>query len=365
MHTLKLKRTPLYEVHKSLGARLVDFAGWEMPVQYTGVIDEHQAVRSSCGLFDVSHMGEIEVSGAGAFDFVQTIMTNDIERVEDGQCQYTLLCYPDGGVVDDTIVYRYNKDRYLFCVNASNAGKVFEWLKKHADGDTVVEDLSSAYAQIALQGPKSVEVLRGLLDADPEEIKHFHFYIGLVGGFEALVSRTGYTGEDGFEIYLDPSDAVAVWQALMDSGKAHGIKPIGLGARDTLRLEMGYPLYGHELSETITPIEAGLQKYVRLDDRDFIGEEALKKQAGEGVTKALVGFQMKDPGVPRAGYEIRSGGKKAGTVASGTSSPSLKTGLGTGFVPPSLKEPGTELEIMIRERGAKAVVVRMPFYKKQ
>lgn len=364
LHTLTLKRTPLYEAHRSLGARLVDFAGWEMPVQYSGVIDEHIAVRSSCGLFDVSHMGEIEVSGPGAFDFVQMIMTNDIERVEDGQCQYTLLCYPDGGVVDDTIVYRYNKDRYLFCVNASNAGKVFEWMKKHSDADTIVEDLSSTYAQIALQGPKSVEVLRGLMDADPEEIKHFHFHIGLVGDAEALVSRTGYTGEDGFEIYIDPADAVGVWDSLLSSGKAHGIKPIGLGARDTLRLEMGYPLYGHELSEKITPFEAGLKKYVRLDDRDFIGEEALKKQAEEGVKKTLVGFKMIDAGVPRAGYEIRSGGKKAGIVASGTSSPSLKTGIGTGFVPPALREPGAELEIMIRDRAARASVVRMPFYRK-
>jgi glycine cleavage system T protein (aminomethyltransferase) len=361
---LALKKTPLYEVHKSLGARIVDFAGWEMPVQYSGVIEEHLAVRSACGLFDVSHMGEIEVSGDGAFDFVQSIMTNDIERVEDGQCQYTLLCYPDGGVVDDTIVYRYNKDRYLFCVNASNASKVFDWMKKQADSDTIVENLSDSYAQIALQGPRSVEVLRGLLDTDPGEIKHFHFYLGLIGDAEALVSRTGYTGEDGFEIYLEPSDAIGVWQALMEAGSKHGIRPIGLGARDTLRLEMGYPLYGHELSEKITPLEAGLTKYVRLDDRDFIGEEALKKQAEQGVKRTLVGFQLKDPGIPRADYEIHSGGKKIGVVSSGTSSPSLKAGVGMGFVEPAFKAQGTEIDIMIRDRGAKAVVVKLPFYKK-
>lgn len=361
---MALKKTPLYDAHRSLGARLVEFAGWEMPVQYSGVLEEHRAVRTSCGLFDVSHMGEIEVSGPGAFDFVLTIMTNDIERVEDGQCQYTLLCYPDGGVVDDTIVYRYNKDRYLFCVNASNSGKVFDWMKKQADADTVVEDVSRNYAQIALQGPKSVEVLRGLLDTDPEDISHFHFHIGLVGDAEATVSRTGYTGEDGFEIYIEPGDAATVWQALLDSGKKSGIRPIGLGARDTLRLEMGYPLYGHELSEKITPLEAGLGKYVRLDDRNFIGEEALKKQAVEGVKKTLVGFQMKDAGIPRADYEIRSGGKKVGWVSSGTSSPSLGKGVGMGFVEPSLKEAGTGLDIMIRDRAAGAVVVKLPFYKK-
>lgn len=335
-----------------------------MPVQYSGVIEEHLAVRNSCGLFDVSHMGEIEVSGKGALAFVQRIATNDVERIVDGQCQYTLLCYQDGGVVDDTILYRYNNDRFLFCVNASNSDKVFEWMQKQADPSVLVENLSGNYAQIALQGPRSVEALKPILDIDPDEIGHFHFVLAEISGsIEALVSRTGYTGEDGFEIYMAPEDAVAVWQALMDSGKKYGIMPIGLGARDTLRLEMGYPLYGHEISEKLTPIEAGLGKYVRFN-KDFIGKEPLKKQADSGVAKTLVGFRMTDPGVPRADYEIHYGGKKAGWVTSGTSSPSLKAGVGMGYVPLALKAPGTELDIMIRNRPAKAVVTKLPFYKK-
>lgn len=359
---LKLKKTPLNEIHRALGAKLVDFAGWEMPVQYSGVIEEHLAVRSSCGLFDVSHMGEIEVWGPDAWDFVQKVTTNDIERAVDGQCQYTLLCYPDGGVVDDTIVYRFNDERFLFCVNASNTDKAYEWLVTQKAEDVTIENVSANYAQIALQGPKSVDALRGLLDIDPSEIKHFHFHIGVVADSEAIISRTGYTGEDGFEIYIDPTDAPAVWNAIMESGKNYGILPIGLGARDTLRLEMGYPLYGHELSKEITPIEAGLKKYVRFDKVEFIGMDVLKKQAEGGTAKTLVAFRMKDPGIPRADYEIYSGGKKAGWVSSGTSSPSLKTGIGMGFVETTKKAP--LLEIMIRDRAAKATVVGLPFYKK-
>lgn len=361
-----LKRTPLFEIHRSLGARIVDFAGWEMPVQYTGVIDEHTGVRTACGLFDVSHMGEVEVSGPGALEAIKRLATNNIERVEDGGCQYTLLCYPNGGVVDDTIIYRYNKNRFLFCVNASNTDKAFEWIRSQVSGpDVLVENLSSEYAQIALQGPASVEVIAPLMDIAAKGIRPFSFVMAEVAGAEAMVSRTGYTGEDGFEIYLAPEDAVKVWEALMEAGKKHGIKPIGLGARDTLRLEMGYSLYGHELGEDITPIEAGLEKYVRFDGRGFIGEDSLRAQSEGGVTRTLVGFTMKDPGVPRAGYAIMAGGEEAGTVASGTSSPMLKIGIGTGFVKPSLKEYGTEIEVMIRGRAARAVVARLPFYVKK
>lgn len=361
-----LKRTPLYDVHASSGAKIVDFAGWEMPVQYSGVIDEHLTVRSACGLFDVSHMGEIEVSGKRALEAVKRLMTNDVERVADGQCQYTLLCYPTGGVVDDTIVYRYNRERFLFVVNASNTNKAFEWITGQVGDIALVENLSAEYGQIALQGPRSTEVLRDvLIDLDPDDIKHFHFVLAeLSGGVEALISRTGYTGEDGFEIYLPSSDAVAAWEALMESGSELGIKPIGLGARDTLRLEMGYPLYGHELSENITPIEAGLSKYVKFDKRDFIGKDALLKQKEAGVKKTLVGLKMLEAGIPRAGYEIYSGEKKAGVVSSGTMSPSLNFGIGMGFVDPSLKAAGTEISVMIRGRFAKAAVVTIPFYKK-
>ena len=347
---------------------MVPFAGWEMPVQYSGVIDEHLAVRSACGLFDVSHMGEIEVSGDSAIDFVQLVMTNDIERVRDGQCQYSPLCREDGGVVDDTIVYRFNIDRYLFVVNASNTAKVLDWFrqvqKKEAFPDLSIEDLSDIYAQIALQGPRSAEVMKTLLDVDPSEIKTFHFHMGLLNGeIEALVSRTGYTGEDGFEIYLDPADAPAVWQAVMEAGKPFGIAPVGLGARDTLRLEMGYPLYGHELSDEITPIEAGLGKYVKFT-KDFIGREVLERQSASGTEKSLVGLKMIDAGIPREGYEIQASGNSVGTVVSGTSSPSLKAGIGTGFVTAPHKAVGTELDVLIRGRAAKAQVVPLPFYRK-
>ncbi|OGP18618.1 MAG: hypothetical protein A2V21_306685 [Deltaproteobacteria bacterium GWC2_55_46] len=347
---------------------MVPFAGWEMPVQYSGVIDEHVAVRSSCGLFDVSHMGEIEVSGDGAIDFVQFIMTNDIERIKDGQCQYTLLCKEDGGVVDDTIVYRFNIDRFLFVVNASNAEKAFGWMKKvqakEQFPDVSIEDLSPRYAQLAVQGPKSVEVLRPLLDIDPEEIGHFHFHMGLLGGeIEAVVSRTGYTGEDGFEIYLDPTDAPAAWKAIMETGRVHGIKPTGLGARDTLRLEMGYPLYGHELGEKITPIEASLGKYVKFN-KDFIGREVLEKQSNEGAERVLVGLKMLDTGIPRQGYEIQNSGLSVGEVTSGTMSPSLEVGVAMGFVKTALKTPGTAIEVIIRGRAARAEVTTLPLYKK-
>lgn len=360
-----LKRTPLYETHKALGARIVEFAGWEMPVQYSGVIDEHQGVRTNCGLFDVSHMGEIEISGDDALSVVQRLITNDVERVIDGQCQYTPVCYPHGGVVDDCIVYRFDKKRFLICVNASNTEKAFNWMRENSFGAATVKDVSASYAQLALQGPFSVEVLRPLLSIDPESIGHFHFVVTPVKGYDAIISRTGYTGEDGFELYFDPRGATAIWQAIMDSGKKYGILPIGLGARDTLRLEMGYPLYGHELSETITPLEAGLKKFVRLEKPDFIGKDALVKQASGGLAKTLIGIKMADPGVPRADYEIQKAGKKAGYVTSGTSSPSLKLGIAMCLVEPEFKEPGTELDCMIRGRAARAVVTKLPFYKKK
>ncbi len=347
---------------------MVPFAGWEMPVQYTGVKEEHLAVRASCGLFDVSHMGEIEVSGDRAIDLVQLLITNDIERVSDGQCQYALLCRDSGGVVDDLIVYRFNMDRFLFVVNASNAGKVLDWMRevqaREDFSDVDIEDQGGQYAQLALQGPASREVLRPLLDADPAGIGHFRFHIGLIGGdIEAIVSRTGYTGADGFEIYLAPQDAEAAWKLITDAGSAHGLRPAGLGARDTLRLEMGYPLYGHELGEDITPMEAGLRKYVRFT-KDFIGREVLERQAREGCGRTLVGIRMIEPGVPRQGYEIHAGGEKVGEVTSGTFSPSLNVGIAMGFVTPGAAKNGAEVSIAIRGRAARAEMTTLPFYGK-
>ncbi len=362
---LEDKKTPLFEIHKALGARLVSFAGWQMPVLYSGVIEEHLAVRSSVGLFDVSHMGEIEVSGKGAHRFVQRLITNDVDRVVDGQCQYALLCYPDGGVVDDVIVYRYNKDRFLFCVNASNVAKVHEWFIHQAPGTGVlIEDRSSDYAQLALQGSAAAKVIEPLIDVDLSEMKTFHFMMAELDGIEALVSRTGYTGEDGFEIYVEPGEAEGLWQLLMDAGKDANVKPIGLGARDTLRLEMGYPLYGHELSEKITPLEAGLNKYVRLNKTGgFIGQEALLKQAAAGPSRSLIGFKMLGPGIPRQDYEIAVNNAPIGVVTSGTMSPSLKCGIGLGLVASAFKD-AVNVNLMIRGRAVKAEVVRPPFYKR-
>ncbi len=357
-----LKKTPLYDIHISLGARMVEFAGWEMPVQYTGVIDEHTAVRSSCGLFDVSHMGEIEVTGPKALEAVKRLATNNAERAADNQCQYTILCYPDGGTVDDTIVYRFGPERFLFCVNASNAEKAFGWISENSGG-AQVRDASPDYAQLALQGPASAASIAPLLSIDPALIRPFRFVETEVAGASALVSRTGYTGEDGFEIYLAPEDAPGAWRALMEAGATHGIKPIGLGARDTLRLEMGYPLYGHELGRDISPVEAGLDKYVKLDGRGFIGETALKAQHDGSSGRRLACFTLTGPGVPRAGYKVLCGGQEAGVVTSGTLSPSLKTGIGMALLDRSVA-PGSQIEVVIRDRAVPARVVRPPFYRK-
>ncbi len=362
---MTLKRTSLFERHKALGARFVDFAGWEMPVQYTGLMEEHLRVRETCGLFDVSHMGEILITGPGALKAVQLFGTNDIRKAVDGQCQYTILCYPSGGVVDDCIVYRYSDERFLICVNASNTEKVYKWFLEVDPPDVTIKDVSSDYCQIALQGPASVEVLGPLTDFDPAGIKGFHFIEGSVAGKEAIISRTGYTGEDGFEIYAAPGDGPAIWDAIMDSGRGARILPIGLGARNTLRLEMAYPLYGHELSKDITPIEAGLRRFVGLDKDEFLGHETIRAQCSDGLQKTLVGFILNGPGVPRDGYSVGVAGKEVGRVTSGTLSPSLKRGLGMAFVPPGMSAPGTAIDIIIRGKVFGAEVVKMPFYRKK
>ncbi len=364
---MELKNTPLYEIHVGLKARFTEFAGWRMPVRYTGVIEEHLRVRSSCGLFDVSHMGEIEVSGPGALGAVQLAGTNDARRIGDSQCQYTIICRPDGTVIDDCILYRFAEDRFIFCTNAENTGRVFEWLKVRAFKGAEVRDLSDGFAVLALQGPNSPEVLRPLLKVDPAAIRPFSFLtaeaagIASTAGEGAFISRTGYTGEDGFEIYLPREAAPALWGAIIDSGEPFGILPAGLGARDTLRLEMGFPLGGHELTDETTPIEAGLKRFVAMDKGDFIGRVALKAQIESGGAKSLVGFELAGPGVPRAGYDILSGGSVAGRVTSGTYSPSLKLSIGMGYV----EEPVKAMEVLIRSRPVPARIVKTPFYKKK
>jgi aminomethyltransferase len=363
-----MQQTPLNAVHKALGARMVPFGGWEMPVQYAGVIEEHLAVREHAGLFDVSHMGEIEVSGPNALALVQKLTTNDAARLVDGQVQYSTLCYPDGGVVDDATLYRSSAGHFLFCVNASNTDKDFAWMQKvHAESGITGASLtnrSPEFAQLALQGPKAPAILSRLTNAPLNEIAYYHFRDGEVAGVPALISRTGYTGEDGFELYIPAEAAVTLWNRLLEVGRADGLMPIGLGARDTLRLEKGYALYGHELSSTITPLEAGLGWIVKLDKSDFVGRDALVKQKNAGVPRKLVGLAMEERGIPREGYPVYVGEKQVGSVTSGTMSPSLKNGIALALLESASAVPNSELLIGVRDRKLRARIVKPPFVKK-
>ncbi|MBI5599022.1 MAG: glycine cleavage system aminomethyltransferase GcvT [Deltaproteobacteria bacterium] len=360
---MELKRTPLYEVHAGLGARFVEFAGWEMPVRYKGVMEEHRAVRSSCGLFDVSHMGEIEIRGVGALEAVELITANRASGLKDRQCQYTFILNRDGGVVDDVVLYRFSAERFILCVNASNTDKAYGWIRENVSGMADVRDVSLEYAQFALQGPGAEKILKPHVASDISRIKYYHFEVTEVANELAVVSRTGYTGEDGFEIYLEPSMAIKVWKVIMFEGKKlGGVTPCGLGARDTLRLEMGYPLYGFELNEDITPLEAGLGRFVCLGKERFIGKEALVRQAADGVEKTLVGLEMDEPGIPRPHYKVFKDNDEAGEITSGSFSPSLERAICMGYVKSSLKAPGTAVEIEVRGKRKKAHVVRPPFY---
>ena len=302
-----LKTTPLNQVHRLLGARMVDFGGWDMPVQYSGVIDEHLAVRKAAGLFDVSHMGEIEVRGPGALDYIQQLTINDAAKLVDGQVQYSAMCYASGGVVDDLTLYRFTADHYLFCVNASNIEKDFDWMQsvlEQGGYDVVLTNLSDAYAQLALQGPAADAILARLTDCDLAGLGYYNFIEGDVAGVATLISRTGYTGEAGFELYFAPQHAEGVWNALLKAGETDGLVPIGLGARDTLRLEKKYALYGHELSADILPLEAGLGWITKLDKPAFIGREPLVTMKSAGVPRRLVALRMTEPGVPREQYPV-------------------------------------------------------------
>jgi aminomethyltransferase len=360
-----VKKTPLNHAHRELGARMVDFGGWDMPVQYSGVIEEHLAVRQAAGLFDVSHMGEVEVSGANALAFIQHLTINDAAKLVDGQVQYSAICYPEGGVVDDVTLYRFNGSHFLFCVNASNIEKDFDWmqqvLRESALKDVTLTNRSEEFAQLALQGPKAVAILAGLTDVSLDGLAYYHFCEGMVAGEKMIVSRTGYTGEDGFELYLPASAAVAVWQKLMAAGTPHGLLPIGLGARDTLRLEKGYALYGHELSRDISPLEAGLAWITKLDKVDFVGKAALVAQKAAGVPRRRIGLVMEERGIPRDGYPLFAGDREVGVVTSGTMSPTLKLGIALALVEPAAAGLDEELEVAVRSRRMRARVVRPPF----
>ena len=355
----ELRRTPLYDEHKSLGARIVDFAGWEMPVQYSGIKAEHEAVRNHAGIFDVSHMGEAVFRGPQAEEAVQRLVTRDVGRLDEGQAGYSAVCYEDGGTVDDVIVYR-RPDDFLIVVNASNREKDLEHFKDNVeDLDVEVADESDDWALLALQGPEASDILQNLTDANLSGLKPFRFVEGEVAGARTTISRTGYTGEDGFELYLSPDDAPRVWRELLEAGAT----PAGLGARDTLRLEAGMCLYGNELDPETTPLEAGIGFAVHLDkEQEFIGQGPLRREKEEGLRKKLVGFEVEGRGIARHDYPARVGEEDVGRVTSGTLSPTLGKAIGLALVSPGVED---RFEVVIRDRPVEVRTVPLPFYKRQ
>jgi aminomethyltransferase len=358
------KRTPLYDTHRALGARLIEFGGWDMPVQYSGILAEHQAVRTKAGLFDLSHMGEVEVSGPRALEALQELVVTDVARIQLGQAQYSLMCYPDGGIVDDIIIYRRAEDRFFVCVNAANISKDFEWMTQHNRAQATMVDHSDEYALIAVQGPSAPGIVQRLTSLNLAAVKRYWFATGEVAGVTALIARTGYTGEDGVELFVAANQAVTVWNACLDAGQPDGIVPIGLGARDTLRLEAAYMLYGNDIDAQTTPLEAGLHRLVRFEKPAFIGREALLQQQAAGIRKQFVGLSMDEAGIPRHGYLLWHDGRQVGIITSGTQSPSLNVGIALGYVPPMCAAVGTSLTVEIRSRQVRAHVVARPFYRK-
>ncbi|PLR85973.1 glycine cleavage system protein T [Bacillus canaveralius] len=364
----QLKRTPLFNLYKEYGAKTIDFGGWDLPVQFSSIKEEHEAVRTRAGLFDVSHMGEIEVKGKSSLAFLQKMMTNDVEKLKNGAAQYTAMCYETGGTVDDLLVYKRGDDHYLLVVNAANIEKDYKWLDDHLIDGVELTNLSETIAQLALQGPLAQAVLQKLAgNVDLSEIGFFKFQEDVdLNGKKALVSRTGYTGEDGFEIYCRAEDAAALWNGILAAGKEAGVVPCGLGARDTLRFEANLALYGQELSPHISPLEAGIGFAVKLNKQaDFIGKEALLKQKENGVPRKLVGVEMIDRGIPRHGYSVYKGEEKIGEVTTGTQSPTLKKNIGLALLSAQHAELGNNVEVEIRGKRLKAQVAATPFYKRE
>jgi len=361
-----LKTTPLNARHRSLGARMVGFAGWDMPVEYAGVSEEHNAVRTRGGLFDVSHMGEIEIGGKDALAAVQRITSNDASKLAIGQAQYSALMTAQGTFVDDLLVYRLADDHYMFVVNAANIDKDFAYIRDQIvpAGDAVAVNASSRYALLALQGPVARDVLQPLTGVDLAAMKYYRFAAGEVAGLKATISRTGYTGEDGFEVFVAPQLAERAWDAVLQAGKAAGVVPVGLAARDTLRLEAAMRLYGNDMDETTTVLECDLGWIVGWNKPDFLGADVLRRQKAQGVARKIVGFEMVDRAIARHGYAVVDGGSTIGHVTSGTQTPFLKKSIGMAYVPPDRTEPGTSLAIDVRGRAAAARVVPMPFYKR-
>lgn len=360
-----MKNTALSHIHESLGAKMVPFAGYNMPVQYEGVNAEHETVRNGVGVFDVSHMGEFLLTGENALALIQKVTSNDASVLEIGRAQYSCLPNNDGGIVDDLIVYRMKEDQYLLVVNASNIDKDWNWISSHNDLGVDMRNLSDDYSLLAIQGPKAVEAMQSLTSVDLAAIKYYHFEVGPFAGIDnVIISATGYTGSGGFEIYCKNSEVEQVWNKVFEAGAAFGIKPIGLAARDTLRLEMGFCLYGNDINDTTSPIEAGLG-WITKFTKDFTNSENLKKQKEAGVTRKLIGFELIERGIPRHDYEIvDANGNNIGIVTSGTMAPSLGKGIGMGYVATEFSGIDSEIYIQIRNNKVKAKVVKMPFYKK-
>jgi aminomethyltransferase len=364
MNNPTLKKTALNAIHRQLGARMMDFAGWDMPVQYSGPISEHLAVRTRAGIFDVSHMGELEIRGPGAEKTIQKVTCNDVSRLAICQCQYSALTTPSGAFFDDLLIYRLTPERFFLCVNASNQEKDFGWILENAESGTDVIFRSDDFFQLAIQGPKALEILQPLTEIKLSGIKYYWFARGKFAGVESIISRTGYTGEDGFEIYSDPAKAEMVWNQIMESGKPYGIEPAGLAARNTLRLEAKLLLYGNDIDETTTVLEADLGWICKLQKGDFIGREALLKQRESGLERKLVGFEMIDRGIAREHYLIEIEGRRVGTVRSGAPAPFLKKNIGLAYLPIGYSAAGTKLSVIIREKSVQARVVPTPFYRR-
>ncbi|MBC1884728.1 glycine cleavage system aminomethyltransferase GcvT [Listeria seeligeri] len=358
----ELQKTPIHPIYEKYGAKTIDFGGWDLPVQFSGIKAEHEAVRTDVGLFDVSHMGEVLVEGSDSTAYLQYLLSNDIAKIKIGKAQYNIMCYENGGTVDDLVVYKITETKYILVVNAANTEKDYEWMVKNVFGNVTVTNVSSMYGQLALQGPNAEKVLTKLTDIDLSSISFFGFVEDAnVAGVKTIISRSGYTGEDGFEIYMQSDDAIKVFEAIM----AEGVLPIGLGARDTLRLEAVLALYGQELSQEITPLEAGLNFAVKLNkEADFIGKEALVKQKEAGLTRKLVGIELIERGIPRHDYSVFQKDKKIGIITSGTQSPTLGTNIGLALLETPYTELGQEVEVGIRTKKIKAKVIATPFYKR-
>lgn len=365
MTNTPLKQTALNAAHRQAGGRMIDFGGWDMPVQYAGTVAEHMAVRTAVGLFDVSHMGEIELRGPQALDLIQHLTTNDASKLVDGQAQYSGLTYPEGTFVDDILVHRCAADHYFLCVNASNTDKDFDWINEHAVSfDCEALNASPNYAQLAIQGPQALTVLHPLVDVELSALKYYWFTRGHVSTVPAIIARTGYTGEDGFEIYFDPNEAEQIWNKIVAAGQPHGLLPCGLAARNTLRLEAKMALYGHEIDDTTTAYEADLAWICKLNKGDFIGRDRLAAQKDQGLTRKLVGFEVTDKGIARDHNPVFIGDQKVGVVTSGSPAPFLKKNIGLAYLPIEHTAVGTKFEIDVRGRRLAAQVVPTPFYKR-